>query len=150
MKHLKLIGVAAAAVVLSACATNKFNMNKEERAAAYDQYTQSHNLESVDRIRSFRLSGWSSLGDQHLIVNASPSRPYLVKLRNKCINLDFNQTIKFNSTNGMLQTKFDYVTVLDDIGDHCYIETIHEITKEQKKELIAIGRVVEEESEKSS
>lgn len=144
MKIIKLLTLGFSIAVLSACAS-KYNMTKEERAVAYNEFTEQQKLEKVDRIRSFRFHGWTPLGDQHLIVNASLNRPYLVTLRRKCTNLDFNQTIKINNHSNMLQAKFDSITVLDGVEINCYIESIHKLNKEQKKAMLAIGKPEKEE-----
>lgn len=139
MKIIKLLTIGISAAVLAACAS-KYTLTKEQRAVAYNDFVEQQKLEKVDRVRSFRLQGWTPLGDQHLIVNASINRPYLVTLRRKCTNLDFNQTIKIHNNSNMLQAKFDYITVLDGVEINCFIESIHKLTREQKKAMLAIGK----------
>lgn len=149
MKMIKLIVVGFSVSVVLAC-VNKYNLTKQERALAYNDFVETQQLEKVDRVRSFRFQGWTPLGDQHLIVNVSLNRPYLITLRHKCTNLDFNQTIKINNHSNMLQAKFDSITVLDGVKNNCYIDTIHKLNKEQKKALLAIGKSEKQQSSKAS
>ena len=124
-------------------------MSKEQRVEAYKQFIEQEQLTEVDRIRSFRLSGWSALGDNHMIINASPSRPYLITFRNRCSNLDYVNGILINQRGSMLESRFDYITTIDTVKSDCYIDTIHQLTKEQKKSLMAIGKNKEKVTKES-
>lgn len=146
LKHLFTLSLAC--LVLSACAS-KYELNKQQRAEAYAKFIETESLTQVDSIRSFRLNGWAALGDQHMILNATPSRPYLITFRNKCSNLDFVHGIQVHKRGAMLESKFDFITTMDTVKVNCYIDTIHQLTKEQKKSLLAIGKVNEKQSEES-
>lgn len=147
MNPIKLLSLGLGIALLSACASQKNTLTKEQRAVAYTEYIAEQKLEQLDKIRSFRLHGWSSLGDKHLIISTSLNRPYLITLRRKCHNLDYSQAIKVHNNSGMLQAKFDYITPLDGVEINCYIESIHKLTRDQKKAMLAIGKPVDEEKE---
>lgn len=146
VSHLVTLGVAS--LFLTACA-NKYVLTKEQRTEAYKQFIQQEQLTQVDGVRSFRLNGWSALGEHYMILNASPSRPFLVTFRNKCSNLDYVQGILVNKRGSTLESKFDYITTVDTVRSNCYIDTIHQLTKEQKKSLLAIGKNKEKSTKES-
>lgn len=148
MKLTHLLTLSLASLLLSACAS-KYELNKQERAEAYTQFIETESLTRVDSIRSFRLNGWAALGDQHMILNATPSRPYLITFRNKCSNLDLVHGIQVHKRGATLESKFDFITTMDTVKVNCYIGTIHQLTKQQKKTLLAIGKVKEQGAEQS-
>ena len=135
-----VIGIALliSLLVLAGCATNSLSL--AERVEAYDSYVVDKKLEKLDRISTFRLDGWADLGEQHLIISTSFNRIYLIKLKNKCFDLHHASAIKVNQTGSVLQTKFDSIQVVGDFPMRCYIDGIYKITREQRRELIAIGR----------
>lgn len=149
MKTKQLLIMTLAALFASACSTNNYVMNKEQRAQAYEQFKQQEQLVQVDNIRSFNMHTWSALGDNHLILSASPSRPYLITLQNKCSNLDYIQGILIKKRGPMLNAKFDYIKTVDTVSSNCYIETIHKLNKDQEKSLLAIGRKDEKTTNES-
>lgn len=57
-----------------------------------------------------RLHNWRAVGRDELIIWASPSRPYLLKIWRPFSSLRFAHTIGVTSTVGRI-TKFDYVIV---------------------------------------
>ena len=139
---LMLIGFA------SACATN--TMSKTEKTEAYNQYIVSEKLEELKSIAVFRYDGWSSLGTEHLIISTSVSKPYLIKLKSRCYDLEFAQTIAIHNIGSSLQAKFDSISVQKHIPQKCYIEKIYKLTKEQKKVLVKIGKEDKEEEEEKA
>ncbi len=140
MKTTKILTLALASVLTIACSSND-TMTTEEKTAAYNDFISKEKLTQVDLIRSFNLRGWSSLGEQHMIITASANRPYLITLKHDCYDLDFSQTIKVHSHNRMLRANFDYITMVPDpIKKKCFIDTIHELTKAQKQMLKEIGK----------
>jgi len=126
------------AVFISSCATN--TMSVTEKTAAYDQYIADEKLEQMDRITSFKFDSWSSLGQEHLIISTTFNKPYLIKLRQKCMNLRFAHVIKINNTGSTLNAKFDSISVPGTMGIKCFIKSIHKLDKEQKTALRKIGR----------
>lgn len=135
----KQLAFALLALSISAC-TSTYNMTKQERSAAYDKFVVSEQLPEHKKIHSFRLYSWSELDQQRLILNVTPSRPYLITFKHKCSELDFANAIEVKNSGSLLLANFDYIRVSGQMSDNCYIDTIHQLTKEQKKALLAIGK----------
>ena len=70
-----------------------------------------------------------------------------MKLKRDCFDLDHTLHIGVHHQSSFLVAKYDYVVVPSHIPVRCYIDTIHKIDKDQKKALVAIGKVVEQENE---
>ncbi len=122
---------------LSGCATNA--PSAEEKAAVYTKFLTTHKLESLKSIRSFRFHGWNSLDNEHLIITTSPSRAYLITLNGYCIDLKYAQHIGIKRTNDYsLDARFDSILVPGISKSRCFIDTIHEISKDQKNEIIKL------------
>ena len=132
-------------VLLSGCATN--GMTRAEREQAYDVFITNEKLESVSKITAFRFSGWNDLSDRHLILNVSVNRYYLVTLRSNCYGLDHSINIRVNNTGSILQAKFDSISVPSDYNLKCYIDSIHKISKEQRKALNSLHKQDDEETD---
>lgn len=150
-----VIGTALliALFILAGCATT--NMSRTERTEAYNNYIVEKELEGLDRITTFRFDGWASLGDEHLIVSTGFKRNYLLTLKSNCYDLYHANRIVINQNGSVLQTKFDSVSVPGKFEIPCFIKSIHKITRDQKKELLAIGKtkekpVAEEVEEKAA
>lgn len=134
-----ILSVIVTCSALVGCASNNL-LTKEERTAAYEQYVVDNNLERTDQIPAFRFDQWSSLGAKHLILYRNFKSPYLVTLQRNCFDLDFAYQLAVEHQSGTLKAKFDYVMVPNAIPIKCFIEAIHKITPEQKKQLMAIGK----------
>ena len=124
---------------LQGCAS-PYTLNKEQRKEAYAQFIETEKLAQVDKITSFRFDGWSALGDEHLIISKSMNKPYLVTLNRPCFDLEHTMAIKIHNTGSTLMAKFDSITIPDSIEVKCFIKSIHELSKEQKKSLLKIGK----------
>lgn len=148
MKTLKFLISLLFVSVLSACAT-KGGMTNKEKAEAYQAFIISEQLPELDRITAFKLNGWASLGDKHLIIYKTHSKPYLITLNRGCYDLDFAMAIKVHSDGSTLNTKFDSISVPGEIEMKCFIKTIHKLTKEQKQALLDIGKAPEGVKEKT-
>ena len=129
-------------LILAGCATNRMSLS--ERSEAYDNYIVENKLEKLDRITTFRFEGWADLSDQHLIVSTSFNRIYLLTLKNTCFDLYSSSAIKINQTGSVLQAKFDSVSIPGKFEMRCFIDGIYKITRDQRKEILAIGREKEE------
>ena len=149
MLNRNVVGIALIVtllVLLSGCATN--GMSRIEREQAYDDFIVEEKLEPIKRITAFRYSGWTDLrSDQHLILNVSVNRYYLLKLRNSCFDLDNTLSIRVNNTGSSVQAKFDSISVAGDGHQKCFIESIYKITKEQRKTLNGLHKTMQQESE---
>ena len=129
-------------LILAGCASNRLSLS--ERSEAYDNYIVDNKLEKLDRITTFRFDGWADLSDQHLIISTRFNRNYLITLKNTCFDLYSSSAIKINQTGSVLQAKFDSVSIPGKFEMRCFIEGIYQITRDQKKEILAIGREKEE------
>ncbi len=143
-KIMQLIVVLMLTAFASACATN--TMSKAERTEAYNQFVESEKLEELKSITAFKFDGWSSLGTEHLIISTRVNWPYLIKLKNRCYDLEFAQTIAVHNIGSSLQAKFDSISVMKNMPQKCYIEKIYKLTKEQRKTLVKIGKEDKEEA----
>ena len=70
-------------------------------------------FETVNSITNYTIDSWQPVDSQSLIVQVSPSKFYLVILRNRISDLNFNEGISFTSTGTQIQAKFDCVNVKD-------------------------------------
>ena len=126
--------------LISACASTS-TMTAQEKDTAYLDYIASHQLESVDKVQSFKFNDWQSLSNKHLLVSASLNKKYLIGLKSACTDLKFSNAITVNRTNNSsLITGFDSVTALHAPGVKCFIKSIHPLTKEEAMEIAAIGK----------
>lgn len=142
----KVIGSLILLFITSGCSTT--GMSSQEKTAAYLNFIETEQLESIDKIRSFRFSGWQSLNDRYLIITASPKRKYLINIGAHCSDLKFSQAIIVNqSSSSLLSTRFDSISMLDTPQIKCFIKNIYPITKEQSKTLSNIGKPVMQEAE---
>ena len=135
-------------LTISGCSTT--GMTSQEKTTAYIDFIETEQLESIDKIRSFRFSGWQSLNNRYLIITASPRRKYLINIGSHCSDIKFSQAIIVNqSTSTSLSVRFDSISLLDTPQIKCFIKSIYPITKEQSKALSNIGKPLEKESQKS-
>lgn len=86
---------------------------------------------TVDRVQDYRISGWNSMDDRHVIIHTSPTRSYLVTLRSPCRNLDTAETLAFSTTVGSL-TRHDKLLVRSSsmgYTEQCFIDMLQELDK---------------------
>ena len=129
--------------MLSIGCANKSTLTVVEKDEAFDAFIVENKLEQIDRIRSFRFDQWTALGRKHLILYSNFRTPYLVTLQRNCFDLDHTFQLAIEHSGSSLSAKHDYVMVPDLIPVRCYIKDIHKISKDQKKQLLAIGVPVE-------
>ena len=144
MMKTYLIGLLSIAALLTGCSTAP-SMSFQEKNSAYVAYIETNELESLDKIRTFRLHGWQSLTNDYLIVTVSPNKKYLLAVNRFCPDLTYAQALIFHrAISSTLSTKFDSISVYDSSNRNlqikCHIKTIHKITKDQAKEISAIGK----------
>lgn len=133
--------------LLAACASTP----KTDYAALYKSYIVENKLESLKRITAFNYRGWRSLDNEHLIINASHNKPYLVTLTSPCVDLRFSQAIAINSRGASaLYTRSDSISVPNYPHQKCFIKTIHPLTKQQADEIVKLGKNTNKKTEQSS
>jgi len=139
MKYIVAILVALS--LLSGCASNQ-SLSSQERDEAYAEYIDKQRLLSQDKIRTFKFNGWRALSNHFLIISTSPSKKYLVEVNGYCANLYHAQTIAVNQgMSSSLVTRFDSISAISTPGIKCFIKSIYKLTKQQVKEISAIGKV---------
>ena len=118
-------------IALMACAGPASRQTTLEQKLAEQNYRLG---EPVERIQQYRLDGWHYLDRQHVIMQAEPSRYYLVSLRSPCHNLMTAEVIAFTTTTNQL-TRFDKLLVKNGghILEQCYIEGLHKLEKVRKE-----------------
>jgi hypothetical protein len=162
MKKIRpFLMAVTSAFLLTACASS-ITMNNDDRSEAYAEYVVTEKLESLDRITSFRFNGFNSLSDENIIISTGVKRAYLITFKSTCFNLRHANFIKVNNSGSSLRVKFDSISAPQQVGmstidsisatqqtlaTKCFIDTIHKLTLEQKKEIQKIGRKTEEEDE---
>ncbi len=118
--------IAAAALLLGACASTPLADRLAERRALFER----HAGQSVDSIRSFNMDRFEVLGGDALAVWASPSRVYMITVRGPCAGLDQRQVIGITSSNGRVQAGFDSITFTEQpsrMFQRCPIATIRPV-----------------------
>lgn len=124
-KHRAWI-VAAAGLMVSACAAEPATGPSLEQRLAKRGYQTGDTVQSV---QNYSVDGWNYVDDQHIIVNAGPSRDYLVSLTAPCIELGQVEHIAFTSTNTAL-TPFDELLVhRNGIDQRCPIGELRQLRR---------------------
>ncbi len=122
-----LMGTVSA-LVLAACASATPDPLSLERELEQRRYALG---EPVERIRDYRLNGWNSVDNTHLIIHTGPSDAYLLTLRSPCHNLRTAENIALSTTAGSL-TRLDKVVVRsapDGYTEHCVIVEMNELER---------------------
>ena len=109
------------ALTVSACASSPERLQlRQQELAAYEKHAGAE----VDRIRSFRVSGWQSVSDRSLLLEARLNEWYLVDVYGPCLDLPFATTIGVQTSMNQVQAKFDSIIVN---GHPCRIERIRPV-----------------------
>lgn len=129
MKRIsKSLAAACAALVVAACAATP----AQQLTLAQRLEQKSYRLgEPVERIRDYRITGWNTVDDDHLIIHTGPSDSYLLTLRWPCHNLRTAEHIAVSTTVGNL-TRLDKVIVRsfpDGFTEHCPIDAMHTLKR---------------------
>ncbi|MGB0495384.1 MAG: DUF6491 family protein [Kangiellaceae bacterium] len=125
-------------IIISVAASGCSSLKPNKKESIYSQYIKEKKLEPQKRITSFRFHGWRSLDNEHLILNTTFSKPYLIDLAGVCFDLSFSHSIAIHNTGSSLQAKFDSISVPDNHEFKCRIESIYKITRDQAKELSSL------------
>ena len=120
MNKFKMAFISAALLALSAPTMATFNSGSEIRT------NQSAWIGAAGR-----FSSWRAVARDELILWASPSKPYLIKIWRPTTNLRFVHTIGVSSTAGRV-SKFDYV-IID--GQRYPIKSIVALDRETANEM---------------
>ncbi|RMX08290.1 hypothetical protein D8I35_04075 [Corticibacter populi] len=129
-RNALLLGcVAAVATMLAACASTAGNAPE----VSIEERLQKQHLqigESIQRIPSFGISGWSYLDKRHVLIDNGPGKQYLIRTDIDCDELAFANHLGYTSTAGAL-TRFDRLKSRSASGwpIDCNIEAIHQLDK---------------------
>jgi len=134
----KFVLLLISSLLLAACAST--DRNKEAKPDYYGDYVNKHQIKSQKQIVGFRMRDWKELDDKHLIISKSAKRNYLITLKGSCRELRYTQTIGIKNNGNVLSAGFDAIVLPEDRGLHCFIKTIHKLTKEQEKEVLLLGQ----------
>ncbi|WP_133407436.1 DUF6491 family protein [Parashewanella tropica] len=138
MRNLLIASLTA--ILLLGCATAN-RVPDSEKNAAYANYVKQQNITDVNKIRSFRYSGWKELTERYLILTVSLNKDYLVKFRSNCQGLDFANSIKIQQFTDLVFDKMgDTIKPVGEMNLKCYVDSIYPLTKEQSDHLVNIGK----------
>ena len=126
-----LCGLVAAATLLSAPA-----------------HAQDEAAPERECVRIMNINGYSTLDDQHLLLNSGASRHYLVTTRRSCYGLEHGMQVglSFPDRTRICNANLEYIVVPD--GGRCQISTIEEVENaDAARALIAQRAASETEGE---
>ena len=81
------------------------------------------------------IDDWQAIDNSHLLVRMSPSKNYLLTLRNGCPGLSLSRHVGITSSNNTIYAGFDYVTA---DGRRCGIQSISRLNRDEVKTLTEI------------
>jgi hypothetical protein len=118
--------------LFSSCASTE----GKKRYKIYEDFIVDNQLSSLTKIRTFKMINWSRLDDRHIILSSHHNKNYLVTLSGFCPDLNQVNSIALKqSMEYSLITKFDSVIVSSHHNQECPISKIHELNKDQLKEI---------------
>lgn len=94
--------------------------------------------EAVKTLQNYELSGWRYINQRAIIMSASPSRDYLITLKERCYELSTSEVIGTTATGNIIHAAYDALVVSIDgssIGSgrintrKCHIEGIYALSK---------------------
>lgn len=119
-----ILVVLATLLALPAAAVAATRAKELASLARFQQFAG----EPVDRIRSFTLTDWRSLGPTHLAVWRGPRDAWLIRVAEPCLGLEFAHTIGLTTSGGTVSARFDRIEFRDSLGssrrEQCRIEEI--------------------------
>lgn len=136
----KIVLTIISLIFITACAST--NKADNSQSKVYSDYITKNNLESVNKVRTFKMQNWKPLDNKHVILSSFHKRQYLITFKNYCNDLPFTQTIVLNqSMNNSLSAKFDSIIInTNPVNQTCYIDSIHELNQDQEKEVLALRK----------
>ncbi len=144
--HLNFMVILTIMLCLG-CAS-KQTLSFQERDLAYIDYIEKQNLAAQDKISTFRFLGWQALSNTFLVISTSPRKKYLVEVNGYCPNLYHAKGLALNQgMSSTLAARFDSISIVGEKGSKCFVKTLHKVTKEQAKELAAIGKESKKDNE---
>jgi Family of unknown function (DUF6491) len=124
MKKTVVMAVIAA-LMLGACASSLPKVSEETAVQRYQSYAGA----PVDRFTAFRVTGWTALTRDKLVLWTGVNEAWLLTVWNNCQDLQFAEGIRLKRT-GASVTRSDMVIVG---RDRCPISEIRPIDVKQMK-----------------
>jgi len=138
MKHYQNMLLAGLVAVLSLAACSS-HLSRVEWKTQVEAKIAEWQLQPVEKVTTFRLDSWASLGEWHLMVRTSPSKAFLLALDSRCPDLTYSHSLLLKQQiSSSLMARFDAVATVDTPVPQCRIERIYPLTKEQDKALRAL------------
>ena len=127
MKLHSVVQACGVALLAVACADQPASPQTLAEKLAARGYEQG---QKVGAIRRVNIDGWNTLDSSHVIIDAGPSRYFLVTLSFACSGVDFEQGLHFTTTPPGDLTTLDMIVVPQPGGaQHCPIKSINELHK---------------------
>ncbi len=122
---------AAAAMLVSGCATQERAVTQDEEQAIRD-YILVRGLEEVDRMRSSNSDSWEEL-DEYFIIYDARRNAYLVEFNRACYELNESRvTPDLRREANTIRARFDTIR-------GCHVSKIFVLTEADVAELKSIG-----------
>ncbi|MEW6989807.1 DUF6491 family protein [Colwelliaceae bacterium 6441] len=135
-----LLSLLLSLLLFSACSNNS-SASLKEKSLAFIDYIKVNEIESINKISSFKFHGWNSLTDEFLIISSSPKQQYLLELRSYCPGLRWAHAIILNRlTNSTLHANYDTIATNEYPEVTCRIKAIYPLNKQQVVEISAINK----------
>ena len=122
---------AAAAMLLSGCATQEKAVEQDEEQAVRD-YILVRGLEEVDRIRSSDRDSWEEL-DEYFIIYDARRGAYLVEFNRACYELNDSRVTPD------LRREANTIRARSDTIRGCQVDNIFALTEADVAELKSLG-----------
>ena len=125
--------LAAAAMLLSGCATHERAVTQDEEQAIRD-YILVRGLEEVNRIRSSNRDSWDEL-DEYFIIYDTRRNTYLVEFNRACYELNENRVTPD------LRREANTIRARSDTIRGCQVDKIFALTEADVAELKSLGEL---------
>jgi len=125
--------LAAAAMLLSGCATHERAVTQDEEQAIRD-YILVRGLEEVHRMRSSNSDSWDEL-DEYFIIYDTRRNTYLVEFNRACYELNENRVTPD------LRWEANTIRARSDTIRGCQIDKIFVLTEADVAELKSLGEL---------
>jgi hypothetical protein len=122
---------AAAAMIVSGCATQEREVTQDEEQAVRD-YIQVRGLEEVGRIRSSSGDSWDEI-DEFFIIYDTRRDTYLVEFNRACYELNDSRVTPD------LRREANSIRARSDTIRGCQVDKIYVLTEADVAELKALG-----------
>ena len=116
--------VAGLGLAATGCATTRGAPERVETNPKLERY-RPYVGAPIERIVSFKLDSWESVGRSQVILWTGVNEAYLVTVRSPCLDLDTSERIAVTSTASSI-SRFEKLIVGRD-GQQCWINEIRPI-----------------------